>query len=87
LGLYGLGVDAARRRIWLEQRWFGRRRRCVTASTWDPASQHPEPVDVETAALDEADDGYDPIEFAEQDDEFDLAYSLAPLHRVSTGYR
>ena len=32
--------------------------------------QHPEPLDVETEALDQADDGYDPIEFAEEDDEF-----------------
>ena len=35
-----------------------------------PREQHPEPVDVETEALDEADDGYDPTEFAEEDDEF-----------------
>jgi len=27
-------------------------------------------VALETEALDEADDGYDPIEFAEEDDEF-----------------
>ena len=40
------------------------------------AEQHSEPVDhseavdIETEALDEADDGYDPIEFAEEDDDF-----------------
>jgi hypothetical protein len=34
------------------------------------AEQPSEPVDIEMEALDEADDGYDPIEFAEEDDEF-----------------
>jgi len=31
--------------------------------------QHPGSLDVETEALDQGDDGYDPIEFAEEDDE------------------
>jgi len=34
------------------------------------AEQPSEPVDIEMEALDEGDDGYDPIEFAEEDDEF-----------------
>ncbi len=33
----------------------------------DQLEQHPEPLDVETEALDEADDAYDPIEFADKD--------------------
>jgi hypothetical protein len=36
----------------------------------DQLQQHSGSLDVETEALDEADDGYDPIEFAEEDDEF-----------------
>jgi len=34
------------------------------------AEQHSEPVDIDTAALDEADDVFDPIEFADEDDDF-----------------
>ena len=36
----------------------------------DQLQQHSGSLDVETEALDEADDGYNPIEFAEEDDEF-----------------
>ena len=32
--------------------------------------QHPGSLDVETEALDQGDDAYDPFEFAEEDDEF-----------------
>jgi hypothetical protein len=35
------------------------------------AEQHSEPVGIETEALDEADDVFDPAEFAEEDDELD----------------
>ena len=35
----------------------------------DQAEQHPESIDVGTDALGEADDAYDPTEFAEEDDE------------------
>jgi hypothetical protein len=34
------------------------------------AEQHSEPVDIETEALDEADEVFDPIEFADEDDDF-----------------
>ena len=35
------------------------------------AEQHSEPVDIETEAPDEADDVFDPAEFADEDDELD----------------
>jgi hypothetical protein len=35
----------------------------------DQLEKHPGSPDVETETCDEADDGYDPIEFAEEDDE------------------
>jgi hypothetical protein len=34
------------------------------------AERHSEPVDIETEALDEADEVFDPIEFADEDDDF-----------------
>ena len=34
----------------------------------DQLERHPEPVDVETETCDEADEAYDPIEFAEEDE-------------------
>ncbi len=35
----------------------------------DEAEQHPGSLDVEADAFDDADDAYDPLEFAEPDDE------------------
>jgi hypothetical protein len=40
--------------------------------------QHPESPDVEADALDEADDAYDPIEFAMRTTSFDLRPSRLP---------
>ena len=36
----------------------------------DEVEQHPGPLDVEADALDDADDPFDPMEFADEDDEF-----------------
>ena len=40
------------------------------AEKLDHPDRHPEALDVETDAFDEADDGFDPTEFIDEDDDF-----------------
>ena len=73
----GDGADEPRKIIATFNQIIGAVRSTVPVEMWgeivrklDQVEQHSESLDVGTDAYDEADDAFDPIEFADEDDEF-----------------